>query len=372
MPLLPTTTPTTPPVGIGVISDGNDVGFPKLNVGYGGGYQIPVKHVYPKQIMGLIPCVPCNATECRQPLIICCPVNPVFGNVSGGQAVKTSTYENDLSTFMFDYGLAGSNRNATITFTLQKCESDGKTWTNKATLNSSTYGKYYPLNGFPTHLTYSGYTINWGKVYVGFGVGCYRLLVETKLGGAGGGNSAVDTCMASYTFSLKLFNCNLAHLTTKFEIWKTAKMGDVDVDGHVFDLCSVNLYDSLRCLGYFGEREIESYDTVLHEYENENTVTIHDMAVPLYKWRSGMIPYWMHLRISAYIVMADTTLISDYNINNSAYDIKQRKIIKKGAYKPNYFDKDWNQLQKVDVDFNLGYRGIISSSCCDSQKSGGK
>lgn len=363
MPLLPTTTVPRAPVGVGLSISAGELS---------GGGTIPkniISHI-PKQIMGLIPVISCSYTECRKPLVICCPQNYVFGNLKNGAAVGSSTYENDLSTFMFDYGLYLSNRYANITFTLQECGTDGKTWSNKATLNSSTYGTYYPLNGFQSHISYAGYTINWGKVYAAFGAGCYRLLVETRIAPSDVPVSPVDYCGVSQTFNLRLFDCRLAHLTTKFEIWKTAKMGDVDVDGNVFDLCTVNLYDSLRCLGYFGEREIESYDTVLHEYENEKTVEVHDMAVPAYKWKSGMLPYWMHLRISSYVAMADTTLISDYNINNSAYDIKQRRVIKKGAYRPKYFDHDWNQLQQVDVEFNLGYRGIISSSCCDTKLAG--
>jgi hypothetical protein len=363
MPIdLTTTTPTMPSAGQSSVSLGT--------LGDG----IPITQILPIQIMGFVPLISCTATECRRnPLLFCCDDLPVFGNTSGVTAVATSTYENDFNTFMVDHTIYQNNPNSLIVITLEKCTGNG-VWSTAATISDTTYGTFYPLNGFTTHKSYTGVTINWGKVYVGLGAGCYRIKFQTiiYIVNANGGGVPILTpvlagCLVSQAnFNLKLFNCNLAHRTTKFEMTKTGgTISDATLtDGSYFDLCNISYYDSIRVRGFFGERDYPEYLNVLHEYQNTKTTQIRNEVVPKYKWISELTPYFFTKRFPVYGCMSDQLLVSDYNINNSDYTIKQMFVRLDGAYKPKYNDKNWNNHQSVEAEFHLGYRGYVSSTCC--------
>jgi hypothetical protein len=331
----------------------------------------PIASSIPVQVIGFIPLMSCTDEECRQPPVDCCWVNEVYGNLVSGaggtQGESGPSYENDVNTFMVDYQLYTANPNATATWVLQKCVNNE--WVDKATLNSSVYGVHYPFKFFSTHKSYTGYQINWGKVLKNQGVGCYRIKLTTKLDPTcDTPDCPLDICQISKQFQLKKWNCNQAHYTVKFECWKTGKIGNINKDGQIVDLCKINYYDSIRCPGFFGKRTIGEYLKIIHELPNSETHQIRNEAVPEYKFLSGMLPFWMHTRMQIHMMMADTTLVSDYNINNSDYTIRRRFVIGKGAYKPNYYEDGWNRLQDVEVDFDLGYHGLIASSCCDDTK----
>lgn len=319
------------------------------------------------QIAGLSPLTECDATECRSIPVDCCIENLVFGNLlpskAGGLASPPaiSTYENDLQTWFVDYGAAAGTLSAAVTIYLQRL--NGCDWENAATLNNNTYGRYYALRSIASHLTYAGYTINWGLVLKYKGIGCYRLKFVAQM--LPSRPSVTDKCMASEPFKLRAWNCTMAHKTVKFECLVTGKLGDINRDGKYFDLCGMTLYDSLRTWGFFGNEKTPEYSQVITEYPNGQQVLIRDEAIQIFEFKSRLLPKFTHDRLKVYFMMADTRLISDYNRNNSDYAIKAKPIIGASGWEPEYKDKLWNRTATVTVKFKEAVQGVIKSLCCD-------
>lgn len=314
----------------------------------------------PIQVVGFVPVKDCAAVECRDIYEPCCEVLTVFADQEDDTTTMASTYTNDVNTFLFDYGVYGPQPSATITFQLQRCDND--VWTFVASLNNNTLGRYYALNTIAGHPTYAGVAIDWGLVFNTYGPGCYRLKVLSEVPGAG---AMLESCLVSEVFRVLRWNCDRAHGFTKFESWITGRIGDINKQGRVFDVCGIEWYDSIRMRGFFGFAETAEYLEVMHEYPNGRQKRIRDEAIQEYVWKSGFFPKWLHDRFKIYGLMADTLWVSDYNNNNSDYEVRQKPIVKVGAYKPAYLDEQLRRLSYVEMRFREGTQGVIKSLCCD-------
>jgi hypothetical protein len=180
----------------------------------------PLIKVQPIQVVGLVPLYDCTATECRvQPDLGCCARLLVFGGTGvENESLVPPSYEVDYSHPMIDVAIYGPNSGATtVTIYLQKC-SGRNTWTTVATLNNNTYGLYEPLGTWSNHPTYVGYFLNWARVLALEGAGIYRIkfttVMRTKVG-----------CLISAEYDLRVFNCNTADGTVKFEAMIKGKIG---------------------------------------------------------------------------------------------------------------------------------------------------
>jgi hypothetical protein len=214
------------------------------------------------------------------------------------------------------------------------------------------------LASIPDHTTYAGVVLDWGIVYNQFGQGIYRLKVETIM-------KELQGCLVSEKFRLLAWDCLRAHGTVKFEAWVTGKIGDKYTQGKIFDLCGFYWYDSVRLRGLFGYETTPEYLEIKHEYQNGLQERIKDEALQRYEYRSGYYQKYLHDRFKIYGMMSDKLLVSDYNNNNSDYQIKRKPITKGGAYEPEYLDKQRRRLSKVTVIFEEGQQSVIKSICCD-------
>lgn len=318
-----------------------------------------IRNIVPIQLLGFIPLVSCTLEECRQ-FNGKCYFNPVFGSLN----VNGTTYENDLSTFFLDDTL----RRVTI-FTLQKVNSF-KVWEDVAVIGSTfpalfpyvtTYGTFYNYGTFATHPKYLGIQINWGYVLTNNGSGKYRLKVTSP--------AVVDTkpkpypyCLVSEPFELFPWNCDRAHGTAKFEANQSGKIGSIDTDGVVFDICNIRLYDSIRQKGFFGY-EKTGYDETMLEYQNGLMDRVRDEAIQRFDWVSEPMPKYIHDRFKSYGMMPDSLWVSDYNKNNADYNIKRKAIVKSAGYEPEY--PKGSRLSWVKTEFKEGIQGVIKSSACE-------
>lgn len=318
-----------------------------------------VRTILPIQLLGFVPLVSCTLEECRK-FNGDCYLNPVFGSVN----VSGSTYENDMSTFFIDDSL----RRVTV-FNIEKLDRRLNVWENVARIGSTltslfpyvtTYGTYYNYGAFITHPNYLGVQINWGYVYSNNGSGVYRLKIESP--------AVVDTkpkpypyCLVSEPFDLNSFDCNRAHGTAKFEANQSGRIGSIDNDGYIFDLCNIRLYDSIRQKGFFG-REKTSYDEIMLEYQSGKMERVRDEAKQIFEWDSKPMPKYIHDRFKAYGLMADDMWVSDYNKNNSDYNIKRKQIVKAAGYEPEY--SIGTRLSWVKTEFKEGIQSVIKSTSC--------
>ena len=328
------------------------------NEGTSGGGGVPVAPFTPRQVAGLVPLTPCDEVPCRTlPDVACCERLTVFGNIGDNK----STYENDISNFLIDVGLYRANvGGVTVAWTLERgtsgfgvdCEY-GSTYA----LNNTDYGTPLPFGTYSTHQSYNGYIIDWGKVLNVRGAGTYRVRVTITYGD-------VEFCFLSPPFWLREFDCKLADGTVKFETSLTGKIGSIKEQGYIFDLCNMTHRDSIRVRGFFGYETVPEYLQLLNEFQNGNIQQIRNEAVQQFRYLSHYMPKEYHDRFKVYGMMADELRVSDYNRNNSDYNISQLKISPASGYEPTYQDMNRRRISKVEVTFKAGVQNVIKSLCC--------
>ena len=338
------------------------------NSEFGGATPRPKVALNPIQVAGFNPLTPCDFTEFR---VFdekgCCYKNVVFGQRSESTFTKVPTYENDFSTFFVDYSalISPPGTPASIIITLEKLNfvTPG-VWTNIAVLATGDYGIKYDLGKIPCHPTYVGYALNWGGVLFLNQSGCYRVKFTALI------RQKIASCLVSEPFKMLSWDCDRAHGTVKLESWITGKIGDINADYRVFDICCIMLYDSIRFPGFLGFEKTEYNETML-EYQTGLLERIRDEAVQKFELRTEPLPKTLHDRIKVYGMMSDKMFISDYNKNNSDYFIKRKHFIKAGGYEPEYYDEKGRRLSKVTVLLKEGVQSVIKSICCSTVQSSG-
>lgn len=347
-----------------------------------------------KQVVGLVPLIPCAYSDCRENVPqASCYFNPVFGNIISGQPVLESTYENDWNTFLIDYPKP-TGSTAGVFWSLERADNRGYftassdemwNWEEITVLGDDSNGIRYGLGSIPSHPSYDGYAVNWGQVLNNYGPGFYRvkanvLTVSVKITFSASGapipeiQTEVVECATSEPFILRAWNCDLAHGTVKFECWNTGSIGSIDEYYKLFDLCDIHWYDSIRMKGFFGFEKTK-YDEVILEYQTGQLDLVRDKALQAFKWDSNYLPKWVHDRFKTYGLMSDTLVVSDYNFNNSDYFIKRKGVKKSGGYDPIYLDtKNFDALNrvrqrtsKVSVEFREDVESVIKNVCCVSK-----
>lgn len=299
------------------------------------------------QLAGFIPLTDCDVEDCRT-FNGSCYINKVFGTIG----VNKSTYENDWNSFYIYDSLS-----RTIQFNLQKLNNLG-VWESLGAMTSS-YGINYAYGSLSGHPKYRGFRINWGAVLTLHGAGIYRIKVRSS--GSGNNDIRYPICKTSEPFKLLPYSCELANRTVKFESQLSGIIGSIDTDGATFDLCNISLYDSIRMPGFFGF-EKSSFDSVELEYQNGLIDPVRDEILQKFKFVSHLMPKYIHDRFKAYGLMADLLRVSDYNFNNSDYNIRQKLVVKDGGYEPVY--NKGNRQAAVTVDFKEGVQGVIKTSSC--------
>ena len=181
-----------------------------------------------------------------------------------------------------------------------------------------------------------------------------------------GQTRSIDWCFVSETFDLKAWNCNRAAGTVKFETVLTGEVGDKRVDYLVHDFDGFNWVDSIRLNGFFGLEKVPEYLEVNTEWGKPKMGLIQkvkDEMISEFTFSSNPLPKYIHSRFMSYGVMANELRVSDYNLNNSDYNIKRMLIVKAGAYDPTYYDKEFVRLSNVEVQFRKGVQSTIRSNC---------
>lgn len=329
----------------------------------------------PVQIVGLVPLVcpdqdprllPFSKCDCREWVNDDCYINPVFASTS-----DTDELKNDHSFFLvefpFYYQYQWSTQNNSL-FSLQ--EWDGTQWTNVALLISNTYGTYYDFNSLCIS-NWKGYDIDWRLVLNAFGEGFYRLKVAYSQFGYSGS-------LVSEPFCLKEWTCAGTDVTVRWECtYVGGRIGSITDDRRVFEFCcvkagepgtaqivsSVTWNDQIRVYAFFG-REKTEYERVNVEYNDGEIIQVRNEAIQKFEYESALQPKWVHDRLKAYAFMADQLYVTDYNWNNSDYDIDKKRVVCDGSYEPEYHED--TRFSFVKVQFKEGYQNVIRDRCCST------
>lgn len=313
--------------------------------------------VYPIQVIGFVPLVPCDPTECRF-YEGDCYFNPAFGSAG----VNGSSYENDVQPF---YIYDEMHRKTfwsmqKLNITMGKWEDIARVGATIGVPTSSSYGTFYTYGTWPLFPKYQGYQVNWGHVLTMNGPGKYRVKVET----ASTSYTAPQPfpyCLASEPFDVQWWDCERANGTVKFEAYQSGRIGSITQDGYVFNLCGVSFYDSLRHPGFFGH-EKSSDDEILLEFQSGRIERVRDESIQKFTYSSRPMPKYIHDRFKMYGRLSDDLYVSDYNWNNADYDLRRKGIVKASGYEPIYPKR--SRLATVKTEFKERIQGAIKSSSC--------
>ena len=330
------------------------------------------------QVLGFIPltCITQHSRlkafsqcDCRDWKDDDCYINLVFGDSSG----QYNPYKNDKSNFILEYPFLYQFQwsNPALSF-FELEEWSGTNWFTTTTLNNDSFGIY---NGLGTMCipNWSQFKIDWQKVIMQFGEGLYRFRVNNNIFGAG-------SIYVSEPFCLKEWNCKDANKTVRWDATISGgRIGSITDDKRIFNLCcnkfindtttitSQTWQDSVRVYGFFG-KETTDYERVNIEYQNGEVIKIRDEAIQKFEYETALLPKYLHDRFKAYGIMADELYVSDYNWNNSDYEINTRRVVCDGAYAPEY-DKH-TRYSKATVVFKEGFQNVIRDKCCPVLSSG--
>lgn len=285
---------------------------------------------------------------------------PVFADLT-----CTDGYHNDLNQWVFQY--SGSyDPIQSKDFNLQQLING--TWSNVAVLNDSTYGStILTLRTCNAPVNYGGYQLNWNLVLQNLGEGTYRFNVS------GIGSNKVVYCLQSPPFCLKQFDCHAADGMVKFETINTGgNYGSVTSQGQSWSLCCVDpntgdntplsFIDSIRFYAMFGYETADLQRDYV-KYAPGVINKVRDEAIKNFTLKTSQLPMWLHQRLYAYALMSDQLFVSDYNINNSDYNIKHFWVVADSNYTPKYSGS--TRYSKIlDLKFKEGQQFVFRDRCC--------
>lgn len=339
-------------------------------------HQARVAHLLaPVQIVGLVPLV-CpdqdprlpafSKCDCREWTNDECYINPVFASTT-----DTDELKNDHSFFLlefpFYYQYQWSNP-VNSQFTLQ--EWNGSAWVLTTTLTNNTYGTFYDFNSLCIP-NWKGFDIDWRLILTTFGEGLYRFRVSYSQFGNSG-------TLVSEPYCLKEWTCAGTDVTVRWECTITGgRIGSIVDDRRVFEFCClaagepgvaqkvtpVTWNDQIRVYAFFG-REKTEYEREQVEYQDGEIIPVRNEAIQIFEYESALQPKWVHDRLKAYAFMADQLYVSDYNWNNSDYEIDKKRVVCDGEYAPEYNIN--TRYSNVKVRFKEGYQNVIRDKCCST------
>ena len=119
--------------------------------------------------------------------------------------------------------------------------------------------------------------------------------------------------------------------------------------------------DAIRVGGEFGYEETD-YERKSIKYQTGVVNKVRDEAILKHTWKSSSLPFWFHERFKVYGLMADKLLVSDYNMNNSDYNLKLYSVQGESSYNPKY--KGFPRESQVECEFKPAIQNLKRSRCC--------
>lgn len=146
---------------------------------------------------------------------------------------------------------------------------------------------------------------------------------------------------------------------TKHELGKFTGGTNVGIVGT--PIPTIKWRDSIRVGGEFGYEDTE-YERKSIKYQTGVVNKLRDELLLKHTWKSSSLPFWFHERFKSYGLVADTLLVSDYNLNNSDYNIKQYSVQGDSSYSPDY--KNYRRETPVRCEFRPATQNIKRQRCC--------
>lgn len=216
---------------------------------------------------------------------------------------STDTYRNDKNSFLYSRGISS----ASLSIELWDCEQ------KLDDLNDNTYGTFYDFGFSSTYENYTGYVIDWLKVYNAFGSGYYVIKGLWSLGAN------------SYTYESPCFwllpysPCN-AQGTVKI---KWTQNGNII--SSFLNYAGLEWENWARVPGYFGRNEpSEEIDEI--EKTDRSFETVNLQSIDNFTLETKQIPFWLSNILDKNAFLGSTIEITDYNQDNHRDDLIDFKV----------------------------------------------
>lgn len=204
-----------------------------------------------------------------------------------------------------------------------------------ADLNDDTYGTFY--DGFTAQPNYSGFVVDWTKVFNAFTGGQYQVQAKTNILG-------VEDTFRSRLFRVNLYDELSAKKTVKIESWQTGNVVSSIFD--YTDLLPDGWYSSIRLQGEFGKASPElvedkfldsSYRQTQRREETKFTYTLSGWGIPenIYK------------TIAENQALANTMQITSYDV------WAEQKYLRKPVAVSSFANNNYRGTGRVDFDIEL-------------------
>ena len=238
---------------------------------------------------------PFNPPQARETVCGCdfatCFSERVFADVEG----SGDFWKADKTDFLFRKQLSSD----TVVFELWK---KGRL---VATITNNTLGDYYA--SFIDTALQAGFVADWTSIFNAFGGGIYTVKIQyTTLG--------TSYTLESREFHLLPYKPELAHNTVRIESYQTGNIigSDVDYSLVLSDLPN-GWYSSIRLEGRFwangNSLEVNEYLNSNYQVTQNNNEVINE-----YSFETRIIPDSVNTRITQDQILANSVLITDYNL----------------------------------------------------------
>lgn len=228
------------------------------------------------------------------------PCALTYQSIVLAESTFTSDLNNDFSSFLYELPL----NTDTILLTLQKW--NGLTWVDQATLIDNTYGEYFATGFYSDKDTFTGYRLDWSTVLNAFDTGIYKI----KATGNYFGQSYTSY---SEMFCLKEYSIHTADDTVRFE-WALNNIFQLS-NGKKLDVSLMDFKQSQRVQGIFNEIDSEE-EKVEIEYQNRQIDVVRDELIRRFRFTSGRIPHWLHVRLRDIAFLSNTEPILNNGLTN--------------------------------------------------------
>ena len=265
----------------------------------------------PEQILGLIQCRPDEET-CNE---ICLPITVLDG---------------DENSFLFKFASDDNSGGVIDDYRLEKLN-DG-TWEEVVTGNFENTlgiesGEKFTFGSFPDYALYSGFRVDWGKVFDAFLSGTYRFVVHNIFDGQ-------PDC---YTPPFNLIARTCANLDDSFYIemtntgsvrnWRFTNSGSNTT--RVYDLINSFWKDSSRYFGRFDSDEIEVEESFML-YGDQNNQIVGSEDQQGYNMKLFTTTFEYKNRLFSYGLAGQDIRVTDTN-SDSEYNFSDVPVVRDGS-----------------------------------------
>ena len=193
---------------------------------------------------------------------------------------------------------------------------------------------------------YSGYQVDWNKVYNLFGAGTYRFKVFNPFD--------TDAPSLSLPFMLMENTCDNTNSTVYIELDSVGKFYNWRFtntnDRQIFDLINMNWVDSCRYSARFDPVEVEPEENFVL-FSNKKNKLSRSEEKQNYNLRLFDTTYELFKRLFQYGLVSNDINISDGN-KDSLYNFNNIKVVRKS-------DNEFTQYvnNRIMYNVNIGLRG---------------